>query len=110
MPVGTEPLFSSDWFRIPRACQYTQLPQSTLYEVIDDPENRIITFSLRLAKKQKRGIRYIWRPSLDAFLNRRAIADGVDPEVISEAPAKLPNEQSGSGRTPPPLLAGKGRK
>ena len=65
-----------------------QLPQSTLYEIIEDPENQIITFSLKIRKGQKRGIRYVWRPSLDAYLKRQAIAEGIDPDAISEAAAK----------------------
>jgi hypothetical protein len=88
MPPGTDPLFSSDWFRVPRACEYTGLPQSILYEIMADPENQIVSFTLRLRKNQTRGIRYIWRPSLDAFLHRQAIAEGIDPEAISEPALK----------------------
>ena len=84
IPPGTDPLFSSDWFRVSRACEYLQLPQSTLYEIIGDPSNQIVTFTLQLRKGQKRGIRYVWRPSLDAYLNRQAIAEGVSPQAITE--------------------------
>ena len=87
-PLGPDFQLSSEWFRTERACEYTQLPQSTLYEIISDPKNEIITFSLKLRKKQKRGIRYVWRPSLDAYLNRQAIKNGVSPEAITEAAAK----------------------
>ena len=87
-PLGPDFQLSSEWFRIPRACEYTQLPQSTIYEIIDNPANQIVTFSLKLRKTQKRGIRYIWRPSLDAYLNRQALAEGVNPEAISEPVGK----------------------
>ncbi len=83
-PLGPDFQLSSEWFRIPRACEYTQLPQSTIYQIIDDPDNQIVTFTLKLRKGQRRGIRFIWRPSLDAFLNRRALEDGVDPKAITE--------------------------
>ena len=83
-PLGPDFQLSSEWFRIPRACEYTQLPQSTIYQIIDDPDNQIVTFTLKLRKGQSRGIRFIWRPSLDAFLNRRALEDGVDPKAITE--------------------------
>jgi len=79
---GSDPVFSSDWFRVPRACQYTQWPQSVLYHIIENPDNEIITFTLKLRKGQKRGMRYIWRPSLDAFLHRQAVMAGIDPEAI----------------------------
>jgi hypothetical protein len=95
-----EPAFqlSSEWFRIPRACEYTQLPQSTLYEIIDNPKNEIISFSLKIRKGQKRGIRYIWRPSLDAYLNRQAIAEGVSPEAIAAPTCRRDHVQSASNQ------------
>jgi|SRR5271165_6883864 hypothetical protein len=83
-PLGPDFQLSSEWFRIPRACEYTQLPQSTIYQIIDDPDNQIVTFTLKLRKGQRRGIRFIWRPSLDAYLNRQAVQAGVDPEAIRE--------------------------
>jgi hypothetical protein len=83
-PLGPDFQLSSEWFRVPRTCEYMQLPQSTIYELLDDPKSGIISFQLKLRKGQKRGIRYIWRPSLDAYLNRRAIEDGVNPQAIME--------------------------
>ncbi len=84
LPAALGPDFqlSSDWFRVPRACEYCQFPQSTLYEIMDDPENQIVTFTLKLRKGQKRGIRFILRQSLDAYLNRKAREAGVNPELV----------------------------
>jgi len=81
-PLGPDFQLSSDWFRVPRACEYSQFPQSTLYEIMDDPENQIVTFTLKLRKGQKRGIRFILRQSLDAYLNRKAREAGVNPELV----------------------------
>jgi len=73
---------SSDWLRVPRAVDYSGLPQSTLYELLSDPNCGIVSFTLQLRKGQKRGVRFILRQSLDAYLNRRAQEAGVDLEVV----------------------------
>jgi hypothetical protein len=85
LPVGNPLDFplSSDWFRVPRACEYSGLPQSTLYEIMDDPDNQIITFTLKLRKGQKRGIRFILRQSLDAYLERKAREAGINRELVA---------------------------
>lgn len=69
--------FSSDWLRVPRAIQYSGLPQASLYAAMADKESGIISFNLKLRKGQKRGLKYILRQSLDAYLERKARESGV---------------------------------
>jgi hypothetical protein len=69
---------SSDWFRVPRAIQYSGLPQATLYAAMADPHSGIVSFNLKLRKGQKRGLKYILRQSLDAYLERKAREAGVE--------------------------------
>ena len=68
---------SSDWLRVPRAIQYSGLPQATLYAAMADKDSGIISFNLKLRKGQKRGLKYILRQSLDAYLERKAREAGV---------------------------------
>jgi hypothetical protein len=68
---------SSDWLRVPRAIQYSGLPQATLYAAMADNDSGIISFNLKLRKGQKRGLKYILRQSLDAYLERKAREAGV---------------------------------
>ena len=75
-------MFSCDWMRMSRTSQYSGLPVGTLYAIMEDPANEITSFTLRLRKGQKRGIRFIWKPSLDPFLRREALKDGVNLETI----------------------------
>jgi hypothetical protein len=82
-PLGPDFQLSSDWFRVPRACEYSGFPQSTMYEIMEDPDNQIVTFTLKLRKGQKRGIRFILRQSLDAYLDRKAREAGVDRELVA---------------------------
>jgi hypothetical protein len=50
---------------------------------MDDPDNQIITFTLKLRKGQKRGIRFILRQSLDAYLERKAREAGINRELVA---------------------------
>ena len=68
---------SSDWLRVPRAIEYSGLSQATLYAVLADKESGIISFNLKLRKGQKRGLKFILRQSLDAYLDRKAKEAGV---------------------------------
>jgi hypothetical protein len=68
---------SSDWFRVPRAIEYSGMPQATLYAVLADPESGVISFNLKLRKGQARGLKYILRQSLDAYLEKKAREAGV---------------------------------
>ncbi len=87
-PLGPDFQLSSEWFRVPRACEYMQLPASALYELMSDPANGIVSFTLKINRNRQRGRRYIWRPSLDAYMNRCALEAGVDPEAIKQPAAK----------------------
>jgi hypothetical protein len=74
---GLEIPFSSDWFRVPRAIQYSGLSKATLYAAMADKTSGIVTFNLQLRKGQKRGLKFILRQSLDAYLERKAREAGV---------------------------------
>lgn len=43
-----------------------------------DPHSGIVSFNLKLRKGQKRGLKYILRQSLDAYLERKAREAGVE--------------------------------
>ena len=75
--TASEFQLTSDWLRIERASEYSQLPRTTLYEILDDPKSGLVSFSLKLRKGQKRGIRFILRQSLDRYLDRRAAEQGA---------------------------------
>ena len=85
-PTELEIPLSSDWFRVPRAIQYSGLPQATLYAAMADPSSGIVSFNLKLRKGQKRGIKFILRQSLDDYLDRKAREAGVNRELISSEP------------------------
>jgi hypothetical protein len=76
-PEELEISFSSDWLRVPRAIQYSGLPQATLYAAMADKESGIVSFNLKLRKGQKRGIKFILRQSLDRYFERKAREVGV---------------------------------
>lgn len=57
--------------------QYSGLSQATLYAALADKESGIISFNLKLRRNQKRGLKYILRQSLDAYLDRKAREAGV---------------------------------
>jgi hypothetical protein len=75
---------SADWFRVPRAISYSGLPESTLYKILDDPKSGLISFTLKLRKGQNRGIRFILRQSIDAYLNRKAREAGLEQDQNGE--------------------------
>jgi hypothetical protein len=75
-------LLSSDWMRVPRAVEYSGLPTSTLYEIMADPANEIVTFTMQLQKNRKRGVRFIHRVSLDRFLDRKAREAGAKLDLL----------------------------
>jgi hypothetical protein len=85
-PLPMDFLFSSDWMRIPRAAEYSGLPESTLYALINDPESQLVTFNLQFKKKLSgklsRGVRFIHRVSIDNFLNRKAREAGAKMELL----------------------------
>ena len=88
-PSELEIPFSSDWLRVPRAIQYSGLPQATLYAAMADRDSGIISFNLKLRKGQKRGLKYILRQSLDAYLEKKARESGITPAAVSKP---FPNE------------------
>jgi hypothetical protein len=83
-PEELEIPFSSDWLRVPRAIQYSGLPKATLYAAMADKTSGIISFNLQLRKGQKRGLKYILRQSLDAYLERKAREAGVSQSANRE--------------------------
>jgi hypothetical protein len=63
--VRTAGVIERQWLKIEDAVRYSGLSRSKLYELID--EGKIRSVCLR-AEDKLRGIRLIYRPSLDAYL------------------------------------------
>ena len=80
--TASEFQLTSDWLRVHKASAYAGLPQSTIYALLDDPKSGLVSFSLKLRKGQKRGIRFILRQSIDQFLDRRAAEQGANRSSV----------------------------
>jgi len=63
--LKTAPVIERQWLKIPSSVLYSSLSRSKLYELID--EGAIRSVCLR-SRDKLRGVRLIWRPSLDAYL------------------------------------------
>jgi hypothetical protein len=65
-----------EWLKIEDAVRYSGLSRSKIYQLID--EGKIRSVCLR-DKDKLRGIRLIWRPSLDAYLSKH---EGIKSEPV----------------------------
>jgi hypothetical protein len=65
--LKTAAVIQPNWLKIPASVVYSSVSRSKLYEAID--EGAIKSVCLRDEDKT-RGLRLIWRPSLDAWLSK----------------------------------------
>jgi predicted DNA-binding transcriptional regulator AlpA len=69
-----------DWLRFPAAIAYSQLPQSTIYELINAGE--LHSFVIKSHPKASRGVRFVSKTSIDRFLARKAAEAGINEQEV----------------------------
>jgi hypothetical protein len=78
------------WLKIPGAVRYSSLSRSKLYELIDEGEVRSVCLR---SKDKTRGVRLVWRPSLDSYLSK---FEGTKSEPVPGRKGRKSKKQKGA--------------